>query len=231
MQLFYSAKPEGNNLHLDEEETRHAIQVLRKSVGDELHLCDGEGHLYLGRIRSFTKKVTELELLETQFYEKRKARLHLVVAPTKNMDRVEWMLEKCVEIGLEELSFIQCAHSERKVLKMDRLEKIQLSAAKQSSAWHFTKINPMVSFKEFLQQPHAEHRYIASLDGQEIQWSTSLKPAESSLVLIGPEGDFSTEELQLAKAQQFQTLSLGNKRLRTETAGVQTAAWFSLFHG
>ncbi len=231
MQLFYSAKPEGNTLYLAEEETRHAIQVLRKSVGDELHLLDGEGNLYLARIRSFSKKATELDLLETQFHAKRKARLHIAVAPTKNMDRIEWMLEKCVEIGLEELSFIQCDHSERKVLKMDRLEKIQLAAAKQSGAWHFTKMNPMLSFKEFIAKQHTEQRYIASLDGQELQWTTQHAPAESSLVLIGPEGDFSAEELQLAKAKQFQTLSLGNKRLRTETAGVQTAAWFSLFHG
>lgn len=230
MQLFHSSNIEGNTIILDAEESRHAIQVLRKQAGDELQVMDGKGNLFSTRISEANRKSTRLELIGSTVFEKRKAYLHIAIAPTKNIDRIEWLLEKAVEMGVEEVSFLECFHSERRVLKMERLEKIVVSACKQSKTWHFPRLNSMTKFHDFIAQAADLTRYIATCDGQETQWSIQNPAPEKCIVLIGPEGDFSTEEIELAKSKGYTSLALGEKRLRTETAGIQACSWFNLFY-
>lgn len=220
MQLFYSSRIENSRIILNEEETRHAISVLRKVPGDVLHVIDGKGNLFKALINKVNKKETELEIQETKTYPKPEKEIHLVVAPTKNMDRMEWLLEKSIEIGLSSLSFIRCEHSERKQVNMERLEKIALAACKQSLTWHFPELNDIVPFKNYLQSVHPMQGFIAVCKDAEsvLNKQTSLK--EQVHLMIGPEGDFTEDEYMLAKSAGWIGLSLGNKRLRTETAAL-----------
>ncbi len=205
---------------LSEEETRHAISVLRKVPGDHLQVIDGKGNLYGARITKAAKRETELEILETKKFPGPEKEIHLVVAPTKNMDRMEWLLEKSIEIGLSSLSFIRCEHSERKQVNMGRLEKVALAACKQSLTWHFPILNDLVPFKEYLQNVQPKQGFIAVCkDAEVVLNKRTLLEAEVHL-MIGPEGDFSESEYMAAKNAGWVGLSLGEKRLRTETAAL-----------
>jgi 16S rRNA (uracil1498-N3)-methyltransferase len=159
---------------------------------------------------------------EKQEYEKKDFYIHLIIAPTKNMDRMEWMLEKCVEIGIDEISFIQTRYSERKEIKTQRLEKIAIGAMKQSLKAYLPKINEMISWKDFLKKENSENfKMIAHLEeGNRKFIQPFAKPNSKYAVLIGPEGDFSPEEIKQAIEKGFQPVTLGNSRLRTETAGL-----------
>jgi len=222
MNIFYEPQIK-QNLCLNEEESRHAVKVLRLSAGDLLYVVDGNGGFYTSKVKSTQSKKCELMIVEEkQEYEKKDFYIHLIIAPTKNMDRMEWMLEKCVEIGIDEISFIQTRYSERKEIKTQRLEKIAIGAMKQSLKAYLPKINEMISWKEFLKREYSDsQKMMAHLEeGDRKLIQHFAQPKGKYAILIGPEGDFSPEEIKQAIEKGFQPVTLGNSRLRTETAGL-----------
>jgi 16S rRNA (uracil1498-N3)-methyltransferase len=222
MNIFYEPQIK-QNLCLNEEESRHAVKVLRLSAGDLLYVVDGVGGFYACKIKNMQGKKCELSIVEEkQQFGIRDFYIHLVIAPTKNMDRMEWMLEKCVEIGIDEISFIQTRYSERKEIKTQRLEKIAVGAMKQSLKAYLPKINEMISWKVFLKKEYSEsQKMIAHLEeGDRKLIQHFAKPKGKYAILIGPEGDFSEDEIKHAIENGYQPVTLGNSRLRTETAGL-----------
>ncbi len=220
LNLFYQPGIPQGITYLDAEESRHAIRVLRMSEGDPLTLTDGSGFFYTAQIAIADSKKCEFNILEKREVKKRDFSIHIAIAPTKNADRMEWFVEKAVEIGVEEISFILCKNSERKTVNMDRIWKIAVSALKQSQQAWLPKINEIVPLNRIFNSP-ADQKFIAHVD------STNPKQLQSEalalkkyLILIGPEGDFSPEELATAIQHGFVKVSLGTHRLRTETAGL-----------
>lgn len=223
MHLFYCATAPAINV-LDETESQHAIKVLRLDVGNEIEITNGKGGWYKARIVQGHFKKCGFEILETistplapSFY------IHIAIAPTKSSDRIEWFIEKCVEIGIQEISFLQCHHSEKKNLNLERATKVAISAMKQSQKAFLPKINELKSFKQFVAVATAKEKfiaYVADIDSQNLHLLLAATSQSNYLVLIGPEGDFSPEEISLAKQNQYQSISLGPSRLRTETAGI-----------
>ncbi len=222
MQLFYTPNIQGSFYTLDETESKHAIRVLRMSQGDAIQLIDGIGNFYEGRISDANPKKCCIEILKkAEEFGKRNHYLHMAVAPTKNIDRFEWFLEKATEIGIDEITPILCDHSERKVIKEERLEKVIVSAMKQSLKAYLPKLNPLTPLKEFLQTPFDGKKFIAHCYEQDKRdLKNEIPGSHSNLILIGPEGDFSEEEIELAMQNGFLPVSLGASRLRTETAAV-----------
>jgi len=223
MQLFYQENFSLQNaFELEESETKHCLQVLRHQQGDILQLTNGKGLLASAKIEKIQGKKCYLKVVESRLEEKKEAySIHLAIAPTKNADRMEWLIEKCVEIGIDEVSFLQTQHSERKFFGLERLQKKALSALKQSLKVHLPKINPIQGFRDFVQKASEEQKFIAYVDQQNPQtlFGASQKN-QNYCILIGPEGDFSKEELEMALDKNFQKVSLGNSRLRTETAAL-----------
>ena len=221
MALFY-APDITDNWELPEEEAAHSIRVLRLSVGSEIEITDGKGHFYKAEISSIAGKHCYVQAKETIEQPKGwQGRIHIAIAPTKNIDRIEWMVEKAVEIGLDEITFLNCRFSERKVVKTDRIERIVVSAMKQSLKPYKTLVNELVDFKKFIARPVEGAKYIAHCyEGEKLLLKDALQSGESATVLIGPEGDFSPEEVELAIKAGYRPVSLGNSRLRTETAGL-----------
>ena len=207
---------------LSEEESQHAVRVLRLQTGDELELVDGAGGYYKAVISNPHPKHCEFVIKETfTEFGKRDYRLHIAIAPTKNIERLEWFIEKCTEIGVDEITPILCRFSERKIIKPERLEKIIVSAAKQSLKAYFPILNPMCSFRDFIQQTTVSQKFIAHCYEQDKQLLQQVyQKSSDAVILIGPEGDFSPEEVQAAIQHQFHPVSLGSSRLRTETAGI-----------
>ncbi|MHC8950355.1 16S rRNA (uracil(1498)-N(3))-methyltransferase [Sphingobacterium hungaricum] len=236
MHLFYTPllKPENKEFFLDENESKHAIRVLRLSKGSTVVLIDGVGGLYQAEILDANPKRTILTIVEVQSeYQKSSYALHIAMAPTKNMDRVEWFLEKATEIGLQEFTPIISSRSERKDVKIERLEKVAVSAMKQSLKAYLPKINPAVTLKQFFQQDLSAYQTKAIAhceDGEKVYLAQASQAKQQYLILIGPEGDFSTEEIDLALQNGFTALSLGNSRLRTETAALMACAEVSLLN-
>ena len=222
MQLFYTADINSNEYTLSKEESKHCIMVLRKTIDDEVNLVDGKGGLYTARITNDNVKSCQLEIVNSEKeFGKSKTHIHLAIAPTKSNDRFEWFLEKATEIGINEITPIICDNSERKVLKLERMNKILVSAMKQSKRAYLPKLNDVIHYKAFIQSNFNEDCYIAHcFDDEKPQLKDTLNKGEDSLLLIGPEGDFSTNEIQLAEENNFKAVSLGSSRLRTETAGV-----------
>ena len=222
MNIFFEPQLK-QNLCLNEEESRHAVKVLRLSAGDLLNIVDGQGGFYTCEIKNTQGKKCELIIVEEkQQFGVKDFYIHLLISPTKNIDRIEWMLEKCVEIGIDEISFIQTRYSERKEIKTQRLEKIAIGAMKQSQKAYLPKINEMISWKEFLKNDLPEfQKMIAHLEEGERKLIQYLaKPKGKYAILIGPEGDFSPDEIKQALEKGFLPVTLGNSRLRTETAGL-----------
>ena len=222
MNIFYEPNIK-QTLHLNEEESRHAVKVLRLSAGDLLYVVDGKGGFYKCQIKAPHDKKCEVKIVEeTQNFGLRDYHIHLIIAPTKNLDRIEWMVEKCVEIGINEISFIQTRYSERKEIKTIRIEKIAVGAMKQSLKAFLPKINEMISWKEFLKKDYFEtFKMIAHLEeGNRQAIHQVAKPDSKCAILIGPEGDFSKEEINQALEKGFIPVTLGESRLRTETAGL-----------
>lgn len=219
-------------LELPEEEAGHCLRVLRLGVGDEVMLTDGKGCFYKAVISAATGKRCQVKVVEKMEQEKFwKGHLHLAMAPTKNMDRIEWFAEKATEIGFDELSFLNCRFSERKVVKTERIEKIVVSAMKQSLKARKPIVNEMTDFAKFMQRDFQGQKFIAHCyEGEKPLLKEVLKPGEDALVLIGPEGDFSLEEVQKAEALGFQPISLGKSRLRTETAALVAVHMMNLFN-
>ncbi len=226
MQLFYNANIDENdhNFYFDKEESQHIVKVLRKKEGDQLYITNGKGYLFEGKITLATTKRCEGNILNVKYKEKHFYNLHLVVAPTKMNERYEWFLEKAVEIGVDEITPVICQHSERTVVKTERLEKIILSAMKQSLQFHLPKLNEPINALDFFHRYKDEKssKYIAHCqEEKKVLFSKILHPFPQKLiVLIGPEGDFSNEEIKTAFSTGFQAISLGENRLRTETAAI-----------
>ncbi len=222
MQLFYTQNITGNTAILGEEESKHCVRVLRKKTGDIIHFIDGKGTLYQGEITDLHKKGVWLNILQKEEKKKWDTHIHIAIAPTKNISRTEWFLEKCTEIGIDEVTFIDCYHSERKKIRLDRLEKVALSATKQSLKAHLPKLNDLITFKEFIAAIADESisKYICWVSEENLHFLESSQQGENLLILIGPEGDFSEKEIKMALDAGFKPVGLGESRLRTETAGV-----------
>ena len=221
MHIFYTPDIQ-NSPELPEEETAHAVRVLRLQPGDEVMLTDGTGNFYRARISLIAHKRCLVDIVETVPQPPLwSGHLHIAMAPTKNMDRTEWFAEKATEIGIDELTFLNCRYSERKVLKTERIAKILVSALKQSLKARLPRLNEMTDFKTFIQQPFSGQKFIAHChEGEKTPLKDAVHKGEEVVVLIGPEGDFSEEEVHLAEEAGFIPVSLGPSRLRTETAGL-----------
>ena len=209
---------------LPAEEAAHAVRVLRMKEGDEVIITDGKGRFYEGEISIASPKHCSINLLRDYPGEALwKGKIHLAVAPTKNMDRIEWFAEKATEIGFDALTFLNCKNSERRVIKTERVEKIVVAATKQShKAWK-PEVEEMINFEKFIKLPFEGQKFIAHCwtDPAEMPFLADVVDSDSPcLVLIGPEGDFSQEEVKMAEAAGFQAISLGKSRLRTETAAL-----------
>ena len=223
MHVFYTPDISSSEYTLNEEESRHCMKVLRLVTGNVVHLIDGRGGLYEAEITGESKRNVSLRVLKsTREYQKRNHSLHIAVAPTKNIDRLEWFLEKATEIGIDQITPVICERSERKIVKEDRLNKVITSAVKQSLQSYHPLLNEAMSLKDLISRHQADHKMIAHcIDGEPRQYISEIAPAGSSyLILIGPEGDFTPQEIQLALQNNFKPLTLGNTRLRTETAAL-----------
>lgn len=226
VQLFYTPHLTSTALAyaFDREESKHIAKVLRKKEGDQLYITNGQGELFTAEIIAASMNSCKVNILRVDQYPKKDYYLHLVVAPTKMNDRYEWFLEKATEIGIDEITPIICAHSERKVIKPERLQRILQSAMKQSLQYHLPQLNPAVSFKEFVDQPQEGTTYIAHCEQTKKQsLKAILQPKTRVTILIGPEGDFAPSEIQKALQLGFEPVSLGTTRLRTETAAIVAA--------
>ncbi len=231
MYLFYTPDID---IHpeLPEEEAAHCLRVLRLSQGDKITLTDGKGYFYEAQISVASAKRCSVSILNKTFQPFYwRGHLHLAMAPTKNMDRTEWFAEKATEIGIDEISFLNCRFSERKVLKVERIEKIVVSAVKQSLKARKPQINEMTSFDKFVRQDFPGDKFIAHCyAGEKPLLKDVLSNEKDTLVLVGPEGDFSPEEVELALSCGFRPVSLGMSRLRTETAALVAAHLMNLYH-
>lgn len=235
--LFYFPDLSAREITLHEEESKHLIKVLRKTQGDLVQLVDGKGNLATASISKDHPKHCELLITSIQHKENpRPYQFSLAIAPTKNSDRIEWMLEKCVEIGLDELFLLETQNSERSKFNMDRLEKIAISAMKQSKQFYLPRIHAIQKFDSFLkQQAHWNcARFIAWVEAEKTsslikRLQANTKECTDILVLIGPEGDFAKQEVDQALKMGFDSVSLGQSILRTETAAIQSASWISGF--
>lgn len=222
MQLFYTTEIVRDELFLRDEELHHASKVLRLKEKDTIHATDGLGNLYTANILSITKKELVANISAKEF-QSAEEYAHIAVAPTKNADRIEWFVEKAVEIGIKSIFLIDCKHGEKKKINEERLQKKVLSAMKQSMGVWLPKIQSLQPFGSFIKEiaSHEVSKFIAYVDFENsVHLKDKLEKGKDNLVLIGPEGDFSREELDLAFAAGFQKVSLGRKRLRTETAAL-----------
>jgi 16S rRNA (uracil1498-N3)-methyltransferase len=219
--LFYQPLlPEGM-LHLDADESRHAVKVLRKKKGDVIKLTDGKKSFYDVRIVNADPHRCTFEVLQKIPEVSRDYNIHIAISPTKNADRIEWFVEKAVEFGVDEITLMACDHTERQHLKVERLEKMAVSAMKQSLRASLPVIHPLTNFQNVILSSTASQKFIAHVDSENQNHLIKItKPASSYILLIGPEGDFSDEELHLANERGFTKVSLGPSRLRTETAAL-----------
>ncbi len=221
MNLFYAPNI-AIDASLPEEESGHAVRVLRMREGEELMVIDGQGHFYRSEITTAHPKHCMVQILDERDEPMRPYRVEIAVAPTKNMDRMEWLMEKCVEMGLDRFIPLKCRFSERKELKLERMERIAISAMKQSLKATLPELSPMTDIGAFLREPFEGQKFIAHCykDSERLLLSREIKSGTSVRVLIGPEGDFSPEEVDAALAAGYRPISLGDCRLRTETAAL-----------
>lgn len=233
MRLFYNKDllEDDSRLIIEREESRHMVRVLRKKVGDTIYVTNGKGVLFTTKIDVINKNNTELKIINSKKESKSKFHINIAVAPTKNNDRIEWFIEKSTEIGINTISTVLCAKSERKKIKIDRLEKITISAMKQSLQLHKPIIQELVSFEEFIENCESENKFIAHCKESKKLFLNNCKlKAKTISVLIGPEGGFSDNEIGLAEKHGFISVSLGNNRLRTETAAIAATQILSAYN-
>ncbi|MGJ5641002.1 16S rRNA (uracil(1498)-N(3))-methyltransferase [Formosa sp. S-31] len=223
MQLFYNPDiaESTTEITFSKEESKHIVKVLRKGTGDVLNITNGNGWLFKAKLTIADMRHCIALITEKTFQEKRNYSIHLAVAPTKMNDRYEWFLEKATEIGVDSITPIICDHSERKVVKLERFEKILQAAMKQSLHYYLPELNSPVNFNDFVSTHKNEQLFIAHCEETDKKsLKQSIKPNTGITILIGPEGDFSTKEIQLALKNNFSPVALGNTRLRTETAAI-----------
>ena len=229
MQFFYS-----NNIIEDEElnkkilldsvESNHCINVLRYQIGDKINVVDGLGNLYVGKIKDYKKKECFIDVLQVKNeFKKRNFNIHIAIAPTKNHDRIEWFVEKAVEIGVDQISFINCNRSLRKQIRMNRINKVAITAMKQTLKTYLPKISSYPNLEDFIKQNNTRVGFICHLEEGEkktfFDYKSIIKK-QDTFVLIGPEGDFDEEEIKYAINSNIKPVTLGDSRLRTETAGI-----------
>ncbi len=231
MNIFYCQSAVVNDYcELDETESRHIATVLRKREGEEFLVFDGKGNLFDARIQAVGKKEVTVHILRlVQTDGGNFPKLHIAIAPPKNIERLEWFAEKVTEIGVSEITPLHCKHSERKDLRVERIEKILLGASKQSIKLTIPRLNPMVKLEEFVShQQNKNNKFIAYCDEKAVHLKDDYAGSNDAVIMIGPEGDFTKEEVLLAEQYGFKTVSLGKSRLRLETAGIFAASIFNL---
>ena len=222
MQYYYSSEIKGKTHKLNDEESNHCLKVLRHKKGDIIYITNGKGKLYEGKIIDDSSKICQVEIIDIQdkkeinFYY-----LHIGIAPTKNIDRFEFFLEKCTEIGINEITPLICENSERDKINNGRLNKILISAMKQSLKTTLPKLNKLTKFIDYVNNPSQFDKYIAHCqEGIKKPLKNLYKKSNDVIILIGPEGDFSKNEISEALKNNFKPVTLSNNRLRTETAGI-----------
>jgi 16S rRNA (uracil1498-N3)-methyltransferase len=232
MELFYLDKEISGIIALNEEESKHLIRVLRYKKGDSVYLTNGKGDFCKAEIADENPKACLVNVMETTpNYRKRNYRVHIAIAPTKNNERLEWFLEKATEIGVDEITPIICDHSERREVKTDRMNKVILAAMKQSVKAYLPNFHDAVPFRNFIQGKFSSLKFLCSMGASREQLLQKLyTKGNDALILIGPEGDFSTDEIELAKKNNFEIVSLGESRLRTETAGIAACHTISMMN-
>jgi 16S rRNA (uracil1498-N3)-methyltransferase len=219
--LFYQPQISEGIHHLDDEESRHCVKVLRKNSGDVIKITDGKGFFYDAQIIKADARQCEFTIQKTTPEETRNYQIHIAVSPTKNADRIEWFVEKATEFGVDTISLIECENSERTFIKIERLRKLAISAMKQSLKANLPKLNEMVSFLDLMKSVKEPGKFIAYVDSENpTHLQNVIRKGETTVVLIGPEGDFSKDEISEAIEKGFIKVSLGKSRLRTETAAI-----------
>jgi 16S rRNA (uracil1498-N3)-methyltransferase len=230
MQIFYHSKIKVNDTDLivSDSEHHHLNKVLRKKINDKVYLTNGNGYLFEATINNINAKSTYLKILNSKKESSIDYSLNIAIAPTKKIDRFEWFLEKAIEIGVSSITPLICKYNERKSLNYTRLNKIAVSAMKQSLQTYLPKIEPIVSIKEFIESNQCKQKYIAHCkNSKKVHLSKIIKRKTNSSIIIGPEGGFTDDEISLAMDYNFIPVSLGNNRLRTETAGIASCQTFS----
>lgn len=224
MQLFYTADVQNDLAILGQEESQHCLRVLRKQAGDFITIVDGKGRFYQSQITSADKKNCVCRILSVEeILPSPPVHLHLAIAPTKNRSRFEWFLEKATEIGVRQITPLLCRRSERKAIRTDRMEKILITAMKQAQRARLPQLAPMMKLEDFTsrEQLKPNRKFIACIDENvKTHLQENYEAGQDVCILIGPEGGFAPEEVALAKSQGFEAVSLGDRRLRTETAGL-----------
>ncbi|MBF9220701.1 16S rRNA (uracil(1498)-N(3))-methyltransferase [Hymenobacter ruricola] len=221
MHTFFAPDLAGPTYTLPEDESKHAVRVLRLSAGDAVELLDGRGGRYQAAVADANPKRCQLRITHHEAVAPRPYFTHVAVAPTKNIDRMEWFVEKAVEVGVERISFLRCARSERRELKLERLEKIAISAMKQSGQAWLPQLDELTDFAAFVAGVAPETTFIAHLEeGERTALAQVAGTGSACCVLIGPEGDFTPPEIELALAKGIRPVTLGASRLRTETAAL-----------
>ena len=232
MHIFYTPDLSGKTYTLDETESKHCVRVLRLEKGDEITLVDGRGGFFTAEIVDPNPKRCAVNVIKSELnFGRRSFEVHLAIAPTKNIERIEWFLEKTTEIGITRITPLLCRYSERKEIKNERLEKVMVSAMKQSLKAYLPRLDELTKFKDLVNQPFEGQKFIAHCEEQHRDLLKNLVvPNQNYLILIGPEGDFSTDEIEMALKAGFRPVSLGDSRLRTETAGVVACHTFNLLN-
>jgi len=225
MELFFSDNIDKDTITLDVQESRHCTKVLRKGIGDAVNVVDGIGNFYKGEIFLISNNSCQIKINEIlNDYGRKKYYIHIAISPIKNHDRLEWFIEKSVEIGIDEISFIQCQRTLRKNIKLERINRIAITAMKQTLKAKLPKINQIESYNSFLGRCNEKIKFICHLENSErkdlFSFKESIINSSHSCILIGPEGDFTSQEISLSKKHNFIPISLGLSRLRTETAGI-----------
>ncbi len=231
MQLFYATNREKDLIVLEDQEAKHCVQVLRKKVGDEIMVTDGQGNLFTTELVTTSKSRCQLAIQETHRFPPHRPYLHIGIVPTKNIDRVEWFLEKATELGINEISLLLSENSERKKLRYDRLQKLLIAAMKQSLNTHLPRLNDLQSYQDWVDlqsKDESPFKLIPHIHEQEKQLlKDAYRPGQNVTVLIGPEGGFAKSEVDYALNNGFTPVSLGDTRLRTETAAIAVCAFIN----
>jgi len=222
MLLFYCPNIINGDNFLNPEESRHCIKVLRKNTGDQIEITDGIGNFYIAILTEVNHRKCFYKILSSYPSKPKDYSIHIAIAPTKNTDRIEWFVEKSVEIGISKITFIQTAFSERKTINMDRIMRKAISAMKQSMRSYLPEFSRITKFTTFIDSvDEAGQKFIAHLDNEQTEHLQEVvMPESDKLIIIGPEGGFTNEEISLAKNKHFKPVKIGDHRLRTETAGI-----------